>query len=155
MRAPIHALLALCSLLAGACATPASIPPGVVVGEELRPRSVVAFATVDADPSAYFERVLLVEATVTAVCKKVGCWMQIEDQGRRAMVRWETGCGGKFAFPAEAVGRRVLVQGTFYPKSISAEDAEHLAAESGGDLVVDREGYEFNASAVLLIEPGS
>jgi hypothetical protein len=145
-------ILLLSLLLGAACAATEPLPPGVVVGEELRPRPVVAFATVDADPTAYFERTLLVEATVTAVCQKVGCWMQIEDQGRRAMVRWESGCGGKFAFPAEAVGRRVLVQGSFYPKSISAEDAEHLAAESGGRLVVEREGYEFNASAILLLE---
>ena len=153
MRPTIPVLLAL--LLGAACAASDPLPEGVVVGEELRPQPVVGFAAVDADPSAYFERTVLVEATVTAVCKKVGCWMQIEDGGRTAMVRWETGCGGKFAFPAEAIGRRVLVQGTFYPKTITAEDAEHLAAESGGELVVEREGYEFNASAVLLIEPGS
>lgn len=153
MRTPILVLVSL--LLCAACATTDRLPPGVLVGEELLPQPVVAFARVDADPRAYFERTLLVEATVTAVCKKVGCWMQIADEGRTAMVRWETGCGGRFTFPLEAVGRRVLVQGSFYPKSISAEDAEHLAAESGGALAVEREGYEFNASAILLIEPGS
>lgn len=145
--------LVLVALLFGAaCATTEPLPPGVVVGEELVPRPVVAFQQVDADPSAYFERTVLVEANVTAVCKKAGCWMQIEDAGRTAMVRWETGCGGKFTFPLEAIGRRVLIQGSFYPKSISAEDAEHLAEESGGELAVELEGYEFNASAVLLVE---
>lgn len=144
-------LLAL-ALSAVACVSSPGLPPGIVVGEAIEPRPVVPFATVDAEPSAYFDRTVLVEATVVAVCQKAGCWMQVEDQGRRAMVRWETGCGGKYTFPESAVGRRVLVQGSFYPKEISAEDAEHLAAESGGALEVDREGYEFNASAVLLIE---
>jgi len=140
-------------LWTAACVGAQRLPPGVLVGEAIEARPVVPFARVDADPAAWFERTLLVEATVTAVCRKAGCWMQIEDEGRTAMVRWETGCGGKYVFPAEAVGRRVLVQGSFYPKAISEEDAEHLAAEAGGALEVEREGYEFNASAILLLAP--
>jgi hypothetical protein len=141
------------ALLAGACAaTTRSLPAGVHLGKELEPRPVVAFARVDADPGAYFERTLLVEATVTAVCRKAGCWMQIEDEGRTALVRWESGCGGEYVFPTDAVGKRVLVQGSFYPKALSEEDAEHLAAESGGGVAIQREGYEFNASAVLVLD---
>jgi hypothetical protein len=67
-------------------------------------------------------------------------------------VRWESGCGGKHTFPTDAVGKRVLIQGSFYPKTISAADAEHLAEESGGKLDVQREGYEFNASAVMILD---
>ena len=144
--------LALGGLFLSACATTQPMPPGVVVGEEIVPQEIVAFATVDADPTAYFERTLLVEATVTAVCENAGCWMQVEDEGRKAMVRWETGCGGKYAFPEDALGKRVVIQGSFYPKTISEEDAQHLEEEAGGDLEIEREGYEFNASAVLLIE---
>jgi hypothetical protein len=148
-------LLVLAVLFLPACSAPRRLPPGVVVGEAIAPQAVVPFATVDANPPAYFERTLLVEATVTAVCQRAGCWMQVEDQGRTAMVRWETGCGGKFTFPEAAVGQRVIVQGSFYPKAISEADAEHLAEEAGGALEVAREGYEFNASAVLLVESGT
>ncbi len=56
----------------------------------------------------------------------------------------------KCAFPKSAVGKRVLIQGSFYPKVISAEDAEHLEAEGAAEI--EREGYEFNASAVLIEE---
>ena len=65
------------------------------------------------------DRVVLVEATAKAVCQNAGCWMQVEDGGRTAMVRWETGCGGKYAFPKDIAGRRVLIQGTFYPKTLT------------------------------------
>jgi hypothetical protein len=128
-----------------------TLPDGERFGEAIEPRASVAFAAVDARPSDYFERTVLVEATVTAVCRAKGCWMQVEDEGRTAMVRWETGCGGRYAFPAEAVGRRVLVQGSFYPKRISEEDAAHLEDEAGEAIEIERDGYEFNASAVLLI----
>lgn len=140
-----------------ACASaPLPLPAGTLVGEPIiAERAVVAFATLDADPSAYFDRTLLVEANVQAVCKRAGCWMQIEDAGRTALVRWATGCGGKYTFPEDAVGRRVIVQGSFYRKSIAPEDVEHLREEAGEALAIEREGYELNASAVLLLERGS
>lgn len=152
LRAPLTFLALLLPL---ACTSaPPALPPGEAFGEPLvAQEQVVPLATVDANPSAYFERTVLVEATVEAVCKRAGCWMQIADEGRTAMVRWETGCGGKYVFPQEAVGRRVIVQGSFYPKTISPEDVEHLQEEAGEAIAIEAEGYEFNASAVLLIDP--
>jgi len=147
-----HLLTLIVTLLACAsCQAPASLPAGDTFGEPIVARAIVPFATVHAAPSDYYEQTLLVEATTTAVCLKAGCWMQIEDAGQTAMVRWETGCGGKYVFPEDLVGRRVVIQGSFYPKELSDEDAEHLQEEAGGELDIEREGYEFNASAVLLI----
>jgi len=138
-------------LLAAACVVPPRLPEGQAIGEPIVRQDSVRFAVVDADPPAFFDRTVLVEATVTAVCQKAGCWMQVADEGRTALVRWETGCGGKYAFPPGAVGRRVLIQGSFYPKQLSEEDAEHLREEAGGELELPREGYEFNASAILVL----
>ncbi len=133
------------------CTSTASLPAGERIGEEMVPGKIVRFAVVDANPSAFFERTLLVEATATAVCQTKGCWMQVEDEGRTAMVRWETGCGGQYSFPKDGAGRRILIQGSFYPKTISPEDAEHLQEEAGRPLEIPLEGYEFNASAVLVL----
>ncbi len=146
-RFTILALVASLSL--AACQV--TLPEGERFGEPMVVQKSVAFATVDASPAEYFDRTVLVEATVKAVCTSKGCWMQVEDEGKTAMVRWESGCGGKYAFPEELIGQRVLVQGSFYPKTISEEDAEHLEAEAGEALEIEREGYEFNASAVLLV----
>src|SRR5687768_14136744 len=109
--------LPLVLLVLSACVVPARLPPGEAIGEPLVRQDSVRFSAVDADPPAYFERTLLVEATVTAVCRMSGCWMQVEDEGRTAMVRWETGCGGQYSFPPGAIGRRVLIQGTLHPKT--------------------------------------
>lgn len=146
------ALLSVTFLLAACASTAPTLPPGQVVGEPMESREIVAFAVVDANAPAYFDRTVLVEATATAVCQTAGCWMQVEDEGRTAMVRWETGCGGKYAFPADMTGRRVLIQGSFYPKVLSEEDAEHIQAEAAEGVEIERDGYEFNASAVLLID---
>jgi hypothetical protein len=70
--------------------------------------------------------------------------------GAPIMVRWESGCGGKYAFPYEAIGRRVLIQGSFYPKEISEADAQHLESESGG-TPIPRRTFEMNASGVIVV----
>lgn len=148
--------LALFGLVACATSTDQVFSPedfeGEMIGIEIEPRPVVQFATVDADPSSYFNQTLLVEANAVAICQKAGCWMQVEDEGRKAMVRWETGCGGKYKFPVGAAGKRVLIQGSFYPKEISEADIEHIQEEAGQKIELEREGYEFNASAVILLE---
>ncbi|MFT5052309.1 MAG: hypothetical protein ACI8QZ_003742 [Chlamydiales bacterium] len=146
-------LITLVLLLTVACKSAAPVPElsqGEVIGEPMIAQEIVAFATVDQGPADYFERTVLVDATVQAVCQRAGCWMQLEDDGRTAMVRWETGCGGKYTFPEAAIGQRVIVQGSFYPKTIEPDDADHLHEEAGGELEVALDGYEFNASAVLI-----
>ncbi len=145
--------LAGVSLLA-ACAGPAhAIPSGERVGEAVVAAEIHPLDTIVAKPSDYFERTLLVEAKVNEVCQKAGCWMQVEDaNGKTALVRWETGCGGKYAFPKDTAGERILIQGSFYPKEISPEDAEHMRQEAGGKLEVPEKGFEFNASAVVLLD---
>jgi len=118
---------------------------------EMQPREIVHLAVVDANPEPYWNKTVLIEATVTAVCQNSGCWMQIEDGGSRAMVRWESGCGGEYAFPKDLKGRRVLVQGSVYKKSFSEEEVEHLEEEAGRKLSIEREGREINASSILVV----
>ena len=147
---PYHLLLALLPLFA--CRT--ALPEGRTVGEAVHTKDIVALAVVDASPSDYFEQTLLVEAEAIAVCEKKGCWMKVQDADASAMVRWEAGCGGKYAFPTEIVGKRILIQGSFYPKTISEEDAEHLQSEAPEGVTIEREGYELNASAILIPSGG-
>ncbi len=159
----IPALLIVCTASITACnsnapsAAPAHarLPAGTAIGEPMQTQPSVRFAVVDAAPPKFFNKTVLVEAKVKAVCQTKGCWMQVEDEGRTAMVRWETGCGGKFAFPKDAAGKTVLIQGSFYPKTISEADAKHLEEEAGHKIEVPREGYEFNASAVLVLDKQS
>jgi hypothetical protein len=135
-----------------ACQSNPTIPKGQRIGQDIQAQPSVRFSIVDATPKNFFNKTVLVEAKVKAVCAKAGCWMQVEDEGRTAMVRWETGCGGQYKFPMEAVGKRVLIQGSFYPKSITEADAKHIEEEAGTKVAIPREGYEFNASSVLILD---
>ena len=154
MRCP-YSVTFLLPILVTACATgpaPEPVPPGEQIGQPIKGQAIEALSSVQADPAAHFKKTLLVEAKVKAVCQKMGCWMQIVDSGQPALVRWSTGCGGKFAFPKDAAGERILIQGSFYPKEIKPEDAEHLKAEAGQDLDIPAKGYEFNATGVVMLD---
>lgn len=149
---PVPIVVAVLSGLAlVSCASRPTLPAGVIVGEEMQPREVIALSVVEAHPKDFRNRTLLIEATVTAVCQKMGCWMQVEDGGSRSMVRWESGCGGRYAFPKDLQGRRVLIQGSIYPKEISEPDAHHLEEEAGREIRIDRAGSEINASSILML----
>jgi len=141
---------------AEAPAANAAIPDDATrIGDPITVTGVpVKLAEVRADPASYYEKTLLVEATAAAVCQARGCWMTLTDGvGEPIWVRWSTGCGGDYAFPKDAAGRRVIVQGSFYPKEISAEDAAHLAEESGTLKADDIAGetFEINATACAVL----
>ena len=144
----------LSSILLTACATgDGFMPAGEHIGEPMQERQIETLAEVHAAPDAHFEKTLLVEAKITAVCQSKGCWMQVEDAGGvTSMVRWESGCGGKYAFPKDAIGERVLIQGSFYPKEIAKADKEHIESESGGGVVIKEKTFEMNASAVVMLD---
>jgi hypothetical protein len=144
--------LPLLLVLAACASAPVALPPGEHIGEPIETDAIVHYAIVDADPPAYFDRTVLVEATVVAVCQNKGCWMQIEDAGHSAMVRWYTDCGGKYAFPKDMAGKRVLIQGAFYPKQLSPDDAEHFSQEAGRELDIALDGYELNATAIVVLD---
>lgn len=152
MKIRTLAMLAIPLVLSVAgCSSTASLPPGERVGEEMQAQTPVKFAVVDASPGEYVGKPVLVEGTVKSVCQKMGCWMQIEDEGHTAMVRWKDGCGGKYAFVKDAAGQKVLVQGVLSPKHMDESEAEHLEEEGGGKLSIRRDGYEIDATSVMYV----
>ncbi len=147
MRTIAVVLVALLS----ACRGPSSMPGGVQIGGEIHTQQSVRFSVVEAQPNQFVDQTLLLEGTVLAVCQKRGCWMQIADGGGTAMARWAKGCGS-FAFPMDSVGKRVLVQGSFYRKTFSQEAVEHMQREAGRDLEIARDGYELATTAVIVLD---
>jgi len=141
---------------ADVAATPAREWPegALVIGEPIQAGEPVKLAAVKANPSDYFEKTILVEATASAICQAKGCWMTITDgEGEPIWVRWSSGCGGQYAFPKDAAGQTIIVQGSFYEKEIDEAAAEHLAAENetlDKDEIVGKT-FEMNATGCVLL----
>lgn len=153
MKLLLSGATAACLLLLGfACKSVPVLPAGTRIGAELEPAEVYPLAELTRHPREFYRRTLLVAARVEAVCQKQGCWMKLVDGDSEALVRWEAGCGGANSFPRDAAGKRVIVQGSYYPKEIAPADLEHLREEAGGAISIPARTHELNASALLVVD---
>ncbi|MGK3999640.1 DUF4920 domain-containing protein [Sorangium sp. So ce1024] len=72
------------------------------------------------DPGKFSGKTVRTEGVVSAVCKSMGCWMEIADESGAAHIKM---AGHSFFVPKNASGHRAVVQGTMV-----ASDAEPGAA---------------------------
>ncbi len=114
----------------------------------------VRLAAIRSDAAKYMSKTVLVEATADRVCQAKGCWMTVKDgEGAPIWVRWASGCGGEYAFPKDAAGKRVIVEGTLTEREITAEEAEHYASDSPGidAAKIAGKSFEIDATACLVM----
>ncbi|WP_433929840.1 DUF4920 domain-containing protein [Sorangium cellulosum] len=72
------------------------------------------------DPSKFSGKTVRTEGVVSAVCRSMGCWMEIADESGSAHIKM---AGHSFFVPKDASGHRAVVQGTMV-----AADADPGAA---------------------------
>ncbi len=84
-------------------------------------------------PDRWLDRPVRVEGLVVGVCRKRGCWMEIAGDREFQSIRFVE--DGAMVFPAEVVGHRAEVEGTFVKVVLSREQAlaraKHHAEEHG------------------------
>ena len=87
-----------------------------------------------ADPAAWSGRTVRVEGTVREVCRKAGCWMEIETGEGESRLRVKVE-DGEIVFPVSARGHHATAEGTVEAVEMSAEELlawrRHLAEEQG------------------------
>lgn len=116
---------AVASLAAGCAALPQ--PPAVVYGSAptLAGRPLpLGRALSDRN----LGRFVSIEAGVAEVCRAKGCWMVLTDGERSVRVTFRDYA---FFVPKDLAGKTVVAEGVLSRRVISAEEAEHLAEESG------------------------
>jgi hypothetical protein len=87
-----------------------------------------------AEADQYDGKVVRVEGTVTEVCEKRGCWMNIASDAQFEALRFKVQ-DGVITIPLEAKGRYAVAEGTLRKVALSPEDAQamrdHEAEEQG------------------------
>lgn len=69
------------------------------------------------------------KADVASVCKKKGCWMNVElEDGREVMVKFKDYA---FFVPKDIENREVIMEGKAYVTKMSVEDRKHYAEDAG------------------------
>lgn len=108
---------------------------GTTLGEPLTLEYLTNVSDIMARPDAFVGKRVLVEGTVSAVCQKRGCWLDIvsAEGADTIQVKVEDGV---IVFPKDAAGKKVLAEGTIEKLELTQEQAieagKEKAAESGG-----------------------
>ncbi len=117
-----------------------SAPAGTLALGERITSPLVPLADIAKDPARYQDRVIATSGKVTAVCREMGCWMELEDATGRAHIKMH---GHAFFVPKTAPGHLARVQATLVKKpSGAADDCEEGQASAKVEL--DATGVEID-----------
>ncbi len=129
--------LFVCLALAAAAASPAETRLGAPLKLE-RPTEIAAIL---AHPGDYVGEYLQVRGKVTAVCERMGCWMQLADAaGKKLRIKVEDGA---IVFPKSAVGKTAVAEGKLEKIELTREQALERARHHA-----EEQGREFDPSSV-------
>jgi Domain of unknown function (DUF4920) len=92
----------------------------------------VQLAKVLSNRDAYNGKTLRVEGTVAEVCAKKGCWLSMKDgpSDETMFVKFTCPVDGRL-IPQDAVGHKVIVEGTVTVEEITEDEARHYAEDRG------------------------
>ena len=110
-------------------------------GGEITEKTSVALDTLLKDGKKYESKTVRTEGKVSAVCKSMGCWMELADANGQAHIKM---AGHSFFVPKDASGHRAVVQGTVI-KASNDECSEEAKAQTGAvaKIEIEATGVEF------------
>jgi hypothetical protein len=97
--------------------------PGTSYGDGVTLAEAVAIDTLLENPNDYVGKTVRVDGTITGVCKKRGCWMQVTDpeSGNGVRIKVEDGV---IVFPYESMGHEAAAEGVFEAIKLTPEQIE-------------------------------
>lgn len=110
-------------------------------GAPISEAKTTSLAEIMKEPAKYNGQTVRTEGTVTAVCKSMGCWMEIGDANGTAHIKM---AGHSFFVPKTASGRRAVVQGKLLG---AAEEGNTCASQDGC-----REAHEKESGRLAKVE---
>ncbi|RMH64042.1 MAG: DUF4920 domain-containing protein [Calditrichaeota bacterium] len=90
-------------------------------GKEITLKETTSLKTIMDNPESWLGKKVLVQGTVTDVCKKRGCWMKLADdkEGLSLLVKVRD---GEIVFPLEARGKKAVVEGALEKITLTMEE---------------------------------
>ncbi|MEA2570108.1 MAG: hypothetical protein QOI24_2109 [Acidobacteriota bacterium] len=105
-----------------------------------------SLADVLANPDKYTTDAVIVEGVIAKSCTRKGCWMQLAPAADKDGVRVTFKDYG-FFIPLDAKGMKARAEGVAVVKTLSKEEADHLAGE-GATLARNEDGTAREVSFV-------
>lgn len=82
---------------------------GTVVGSPITLSAMRSLAEVAKNPAQFKDQEVLIQAQVSKVCEKSGCWMKVQEGKTEMRVVFKE---DRFNFPSNAVNKKAKIQGT-------------------------------------------
>jgi len=110
-------------------------------GTDISEKTSVALDALLREPRKFASKTVRTEGVVSAVCKSMGCWMELADDGGHAHIKM---AGHSFFVPKDSAGHRAVVQGRVVdmPKDECTEEAEQQTG-SVAKIEIEATGVEF------------
>jgi hypothetical protein len=117
-----------------------SAPAGTLALGERITSPLVSLTDIAKDPARFQDRVIATSGKVTAVCREMGCWMELEDATGRAHVKMH---GHTFFVPKTAPGHLARVQATLVKRAASGSD-DCEEGQASAKVELDATGVEID-----------
>jgi len=105
---------------------------GQEFGQKITLKKVTKISEIMKIPKTFVNKKVLVKGTVTSVCARRGCWMELVGEGVGERIRIKVR-DGKIVFPMTAKGKDAAVEGTVYAINIKSRkpacNHKHKAGE--------------------------
>lgn len=135
---------------------PKELSDGTLYGSEIDPsQPVIKLSDIFASLESYQNKNVVIEGTMTELCKEMGCWLMVTDGTNE--VRAQT--LHKYFLPKDLpAGSKVVMAGEFEVKEITEEQAKHFAEESkdpkvkAEDIKGPQKMYRIKATGVKVLK---
>ncbi len=81
-------------------------------------------------PDKYLGKDIRIEGEIVEVCQNMGCWINVKDASTNQTIQIKVN-DGEIVFPKDGAGRTVIAQGKLEKVTVSKEELQRQAAESG------------------------
>lgn len=111
-------------------------------GGEITEKSSTPLDQIMREPSKFAAKTVRTEGVVSAVCKSMGCWMELAEVGGQAHIKM---AGHSFFVPKDSKGHRAVVQGKIVNLPKDDECTEEARQQTGqvAKVEIEATGVEF------------
>lgn len=120
-----------------------------VFGAGVTDRELTPLSELTAAPERFDGQVIKTSGEITAVCQRMGCWMEMRSEEGAPTVRVPL-AGHDYFLPRDVSGRHATIEGQVAIRALSDAEREHLASE-GAQAVAT--ALQVSATGVVLSDP--
>ncbi|APR82390.1 Hypothetical protein A7982_07739 [Minicystis rosea] len=111
-------------------------------GTEITEKTPIPLTQLVRTPSKFASQTVRTEGVVSAVCKSMGCWMELADEAGQAHIKM---AGHSFFVPKDSAGHRAIIQGKVINAPKDDECSEEARQQTGqvAKIEIEATGVEF------------